>query len=298
MPSVATRHKLIKKIKDEKFDEEKLQRYILLIQIGAKDFQAAIIDSDDNRLIFFEDYVFNEVNSQADLLSALQLLFRSHELLSAGFWKEVKVSFKNNKFIQVPSSLFIASAAGEYLRFNAQVDEGTERVHFCRNTKTDAVTIFAVQADMLDWLKSIYINTKVHLFHQSAALIEGVLTSSGASAAAPLPLFVYVDRFKLHILFIREGKLIYYNQFLIKQFNDYVKYIMLVMKAMGMDQETCPVILWGYIGKHSPHYEEFVKYIRNISFGERPDHLRFGYLFDEVQEHHFFDLYSVNLLPL
>jgi len=35
---VATHHKLIKKIKDEKFDEEKLQQYVLLAQIGAKDF--------------------------------------------------------------------------------------------------------------------------------------------------------------------------------------------------------------------------------------------------------------------
>ena len=99
MSSIATRHKLIKKIKDEKFDEEKLQRYVLLTQIGAKDFQIAVVDSDDNRLIFFEDYVFSEVSTQAELNVALQSLFDSHELLLAGFWKEIRVSIKNNKFI-------------------------------------------------------------------------------------------------------------------------------------------------------------------------------------------------------
>ncbi len=294
MSSIATRHKLIKKIKDEKFDEEKLQRYILLTQIGAKDFQAAVIDSDDNRLIFFEDYVFNEVNSQAELQEALQSLFDSHEYLLAGFWKEVKISIKNNKFIQVPSSLFIESASEEYLRFNAVVDTEKESVQTCRNENTDAVTVFAIQNDMLEWLKRVYTNSTIQLFHQSAALIEGVLLS--AKTVKGQPLFVYVDRFKLHVLYIKDGKLIYYNQFLIKQFSDYVKYIMLVMKSMGLDQETSPVMLWGYIGKNSPHYQEFVKYVRNVSFGPRPVHLRFGYLFDEVQEHHFFDLFSLNLL--
>ena len=294
MSSVATRHKLIKKIKDEKFDEEKLQRYILLTQIGAKDFQVAVIDSDDDRLIFFEDYVFNDVNSQTELQEALQMLFDSHEYLLAGFWKEVKVSIKNNKFIQVPASLFVEAAAAEYLGFNAAIDSDKESVQTCRNAKTDAVTIFAVQNDMLAWLKRVYVNTSVSIFHQSAALIDGVLTT--ADNREDQPLYVYVDRFKLHILFVKSGKLIYYNQFLIKQFADYVKYIMLVMKAMGMDQETSKVVLWGYIGKNSPHYQEFIKFVRNVSFGNRPAYLKFGYLFDEMQEHHFFDLFSLSLL--
>ena len=294
MSSIATRHKLIKKIKDEKFEEDKLQRYTLLAQIGAKDFQTAVVDNDDNRLIFFEDYVFSEVNSQAELQSALQSLFDSHEYLSAGFWKEVKISIKNNKFIQVPSSLYIESEAAEYLKFNAVIDHTIESAKASRNTKSDAITIFAVQNDMQEWLNKVYANTHVKLFHQSAALIEGVLTFT--QAVNEQPLFVYVDRFKLHVLFVKNGKLIYYNQFQIKQFADYIKYIMLVMKAMGMDQETSRVVLWGYIGKNSPHYQEFIKYVRNVSFGERPKHLKFGYLFDEVQEHHYFDLYSLNLL--
>ncbi|MBY0435043.1 MAG: DUF3822 family protein [Cyclobacteriaceae bacterium] len=294
MTATAPRHKLIKKIKDQKFDEEKLHQYILLAQIGAKDFQVAVIDSDDDRLIFFEDYVFNEVNSQADLQQALQDLFESHEYLMAGFWKHVRVSIKNNKFIQVPASLFVEQAADEYLRFNAPIDADKETVVTCSNHRTDGITIFAATHEMINWLNKVYANSNVKIVHQSAALIEGVLASA---TPGENPLYVYVDRFKLHILFLKDGKLIYYNQFLIKQFTDYVKYIMLVMKAMGLEQETSRVILWGYIGKNSPHYQEFVKYVRNVSFGERPSHLKFGYLFDDIQEHHFFDLYSAYLLP-
>ena len=174
------------------------------------------------------------------------------------------------------------------------VDLQKETILSCRNSSTDAVTVYAVQTDLIEWLKKIYAKTTLHLFHQSTALIEGVLTS--ARSRKTQPLYVYVDRFKLHILFVKDEKLIYYNQFLIKQFADYVKYIMLVIQAMGLNQETSPVMLWGYIGKNSPHYQEFVKYVRNVSFGDRPGNIQFGYMFDEVQGHHFYDLFSLCLL--
>ena len=110
------------------------------------------------------------------------------------------------------------------------------------------------------------------------------------------PLYVYIDRFKLHILSCKDGKLLYYNQFAIKQFSDYIKYIMMVMKTLNLTQESSQVVLWGYIGKNSPHYVEFYKYINNVTFGGRPKNISFGYMFDEVQEHHFFDLFSISLI--
>lgn len=294
MSAVATRHKLIKRIKDEKFDEEKLHRYTLLVQVGAKDLQTAVVDEDDDRLVFFEDYVLSDVNSSEDLHNALKVLFESHEHLMAGFWKEVKLSIKNNKFVHVPEPLFLEEAATEYLAFNAVLDGGRESTLHCRSKLTDAVTVYALHNDLKHFLLKTYAHTRLHVFHQSAALIEGVLTHDKKRLDGPL--YVYVDRFKLHILWINKGKLIYYNQFLIKQFSDYAKSIMLVMNALGLNQESTPVVLWGYIGKNSPHYEEFIKYVRNVGFGDRPKHIKFGYLFDEVQDHHFFDLFSLHLL--
>lgn len=294
MSAIATRHKLIKRIKDEKFDEEKLQQYTLLAQVGAKDVQTAVVDSEDDRLIFFEDYVLSDVNSPQEQTAAVIALFESHENLMAGFWKDVKLSIKNNKFIQVPASLYLETAAAEYLSFNAAFDPAKETTLTCRNHRTDAVTVFSAQNDFLSFASKTYASSRVNFFHQSAALIEGVMASEKATGTEPL--YVYVDRFKLHILWLKNGKLCYYNQFLIKQFADYAKSIMLVMNAMGLNQETTPVVLWGYIGKNSPHYQEFIKYIRNVSFGDRPKHLKYGYLFDEVQDHHFFDLFSLHRL--
>lgn len=296
MQSTAIGYKLIKKIKDDRFDEDNIHQYDLLVQLSVRDFQIGIVDCSDGRVLFFEDYVLGDLSSHQELLTLFQTLFESHPVLQAGFWNSVKVSIKNSKFVQVPNSLFVEEAASEYLKFNANIDQEKEDVLFCYNEKIDAVTIFAVQKDLLTWLKRIYSNTKIHLIHQSSSLIEGVLQIVGQSQKSRL--YIYVDRFKLHILSIENSKLIYYNQFAIKQFSDYVKYMMLVMKGLGMDQQTCEVVLWGYISQNSPHYQEFVKYIRNVTFGSRPEGLKFGYIFDEVQDHHFFDLFSIQLLKL
>lgn len=293
MAAAAQSYKLIKKIKDEKFDVDHLHEYALLIHLGVRDLQIGIVD-DHDRLVFFEDYIFQNLNSSDDQLVLLKELFEAHHLLTAGFWKKVKFSIKNNKLVQVPASLFVQDAAPEYLKLNANFDLQKEVVLHCENVKSSIVTVFALHKGISHWLSGLYKNSSVEFLHQSASLIEGVLEENNTDN--PPPLFVYIDRFKLHILSAKEGRLTYYNQFPIQHFSDYVKYIMLVLNAMQMDQQNSKIVLWGYIGKNSPHSIEFSKYIKNVTFGKRPKNLKFGYLFDEIQDHHFFDLYSLHLL--
>jgi Protein of unknown function (DUF3822) len=292
--AAALQYKLIKKIKDDRFDEELIHQYHLLVHIGTRDFQLLVIDPQENRVLLLEDFVLPGISSHTELMVMLDQLFDSHAVLKAGFWKKVKVSIKNQKFVQVPLALFSPNSLKEYLKFNAPIDAATEEFMSSTNFRAEAVTVFAINKDLKDWLTSIYPNSPPIFTHQSAALIEG--TMQFAEGKNDTPLYVYIDRFKLHIIACKKGKLLYYNQFAIKQFSDYVKYIMMVMKTLNLDQESSQVVLWGYIGKNSPHYVEFYKYISNVTFGSRPAHLAFGYMFDEAQEHHFFDLYSINLI--
>jgi hypothetical protein len=294
LQTTAFNYKLIKKIKDERFDEEFIHQYDLLLQLSTRDFQLLVVDPKDNKILLLEDFVLPSLNSHEELMLMLDQLFDSHALLKAGFWRRIKVSIKNQKFVQVPQALFAEESMAEYLKFNAPVDASKEEFLSTVNTRSQAVTIFAVNKDLKQWFEKIYPNNPPCYTHQSAALIEGMMEFS--EGRNDQPLYIYVDRFKLHLLACKGGKLLYYNQFSIKQFSDYVKYIMLVMRSLNMNQETSQVVLWGYIGKNSPHYHEFYKYVSNVIFGGRPDHLQFGYMFDEIQDHHFLDLYSIHLI--
>jgi hypothetical protein len=285
-------YKLIKKVRDDRFDEEYIHLYHLLVNIGTRDFQLAVVDPKDNTVLLMEDFVLPNITSHEELLQLLDQLFDSHALLKAGFWGRIKIAFKNQKFVQVPKALFAGESSMEYLKFNAQVDPSREDYLWCENEKANAVTVFAMNKDVRQWIDGVYPNNRPLYLHQSAALIEAVMTE--ATSRSDNPLYIYVDRFKLHIMACKGAQLKYYNQFAIKEFSDYVKYIMLVMKSLEMDQRTSEVVLWGYIGKNSPHYHEFYKYINNVTFGSRPSGLKFGFVFDEVQDHHFFDLFGIH----
>ncbi len=292
MHTAALNYKLIKKIKDERFDEDLIHQYNLLIHVGARDLQVGVVDTHENRLLLLEDYVFPTISSQDELIDVLKVLFEAHPFLTAAFWNSIKVSLKNNKFVQVPAALFVKGEENTYLRFNARVDDD-DVVMSIPNKRIDAITVFAAPGELVDWMKSLYPTNYPLFIHQSAVLIE--LITDLSVHRRDNPLYIYVDRFKLHILSCRQGKLIYYNQFIIRQFSDYIKYIMLVLRSLNLDQQQSKVLLWGYIGTNSPHYKEFYKYISTVTFGQRPRHLNYGYMFDEVQDHHFIDLYGIDL---
>jgi hypothetical protein len=290
----ALQYKLIKKIKDERFDEDNIHQYDLLINVGTRDLQIGVFDSVDPRVLLLEDYVFPSLASHQEMMVLLEQLFEAHPFLRAGFWKQIRIAIKNNKFVQVPHVLFVEEARQEYLKYNALVNLNDEDILHIQNPRSQAVTIFAIHRDLREWFGRLYPDRALIFMHQSAALIEGV--TNFVQKQKDNHLYIYVDRFKLHILAFDHGKLLYYNQFAIKQFSDYIRYIMLVMKSLHLDQRTSQVMLWGYIGKNSPHYHEFYKYISNVVFGHRPSYVKFGFMFDEVQDHHFFDLYSMSLL--
>ncbi len=289
----AKAYKLLKKIKDKDFDVENIHQYNLHILSGSRDLQFSVSDSSSGRCLLLEDYAISRVKSYKELVGILDSLFDEHELLKAGFWKSVKVGIKNNKFALVPSKLFDSSSIFDYLKLNCKVNRDTDQLLYYKHLKSDAVNCFAINKQLYQWFQSLYPNIEIGYVHQSSTLIEGVL---GQLSNYPEDsIFLFVDRFKLHVISSRENKLEYYNQFTIKKFEDYIKYIMLVFNGLKRSQQTTNVVLWGYIGKQSTHYHEFIKYIKHVSFGERPKFYSYGFVFDELQDHYFFDTYNLHL---
>jgi hypothetical protein len=286
-------YKLFKKIKEDKFEVEQLHHYELNLLLGNRDFQVAVIDKRSNQCLIVEDFIISSIDSYAKLIVVFEHIFDDHHLLKAGFWSSIKVGIKGNKFALVPESLFNPDSLFDYLKFNCKINKDANELKYFKHHKSEAVNAFAIDNRLYEWLESMYPKKEISYFHQSSALIEGVLDQLDNYPSDSI--FVYIDRFKLHIIASKNKKLEYYNQFYIKQFSDYIKYIMTVMKGLNRDHLNTNVVLWGYLGKQSKHYNEFAKYIKNISFGKRPKSLTFGYPFDELQDHHYFDLYNVHL---
>lgn len=282
-----TAYKLIRRVKDESFDGEDLDRYTLLLQLGPRDAQVALYLRSSGKLIFLEDYVFPEAGTR-DNLSSIKSLFDGHTFLCARFWKEVLISIKGSHFTQVPADLFDKSNATEVLKLNSSFDPQHEIVAWSPPFK-HIVTVFSVQRSLYSWLNSVYNRQTSNFLHQSGNLIAAAQTDT----TVPVGLHVYIDRFSMHLTAIASGRLIYYNQFVIKEFQDYIRYIVLVMKTLSLDPEAFPVILWGFVSKTSPHFAEFKKFIRHVTLGTRTRSVGFSPAFSEVQDHFFSDIFAM-----
>jgi hypothetical protein len=286
-------YKLVRKIKDDNFDVERLHQYGLSMQVGIRDFQFCITDEETNTCLLLEDYVFENVKTIKTRLSILASLFENHHLLMAGFWKSVKLSIKSHKFSLVPSSHFLEESMRDYLLLNCEVNDTVEDVYYYKHISSNAVNIFAADKRLVKWMRSLYPSKNLQVIHQGSALIEGILRYDDHTHEKTV--FCIIDRGILHVFVSENQKLHYYNQFAVKTSKDYLKYIMLVFREFGLSQRHQKVIVWGNIKHDSEHFELLQKYIGNISFGSKPSYLNFNFMFDEIPDHQNFDLFSVFL---
>ncbi|MEO1256363.1 MAG: DUF3822 family protein, partial [Bacteroidota bacterium] len=262
----------------------------LLQQIGDRKCQLAVIDSQDNVVMGLEDYKLQGIRTVNGRLKLIKDILDNHDYLTAGFWKDVKLSLKTHKFSFVPSNMFVQEAAADYLALNSEIKTTFEEVNYYKQIAVDTVNVFAAETKLCRWIESIYKRKKVHVIHQGSALIEGFLKH--ADHIKDKSMYTFVDRGILHIVVTEGQKLFYYNQFAARKREDYLKYIMLVFNELGMSGKHSHVFLWGFIKPSSDEMSLLKKYIKNISFGSKPSFLKFSYLYDEVDDHQYFDVLS------
>ncbi|MEQ8241529.1 MAG: DUF3822 family protein [Cyclobacteriaceae bacterium] len=285
--------KLIKRIKSESFSSKSLPSYTLCLLVGIKDFQFAVIDKQQNTCLYIEDYRLENIKTVNSRVEALLEICNSHPLLRSYKWGTIKLVFKSSKFTLVPNSFFIPEAASDYLVMNSDVKTKIEDIYFYKHISTSTSNIFATDKKVLELIKKIYPSKSIQVVHQGRALIEGVLRYDDHSHEKSM--FAYIDRGVLHLLVTQDKKLLFYNQFSIKESDDYVRYVMLIFKELKLSPKESSLVIWGMIKQDSPHLIQIKKYIKNISLGHKPNFLTFTKEFEDLSDHRYFDLYSIFL---
>ncbi|HET8858664.1 DUF3822 family protein [Marivirga sp.] len=281
--------KPIRKIKDDKFSIDKIEQYCLILSIGDRDLQLTIIDIKSNRVLILEDYSLNKTSDEHQKVQVLKALFDEHHLLMVGFWKEVLLCFKTPKYCLSPLSYFSKDNARAILKMNCQV-ESSDSVGYYKVNSNDSVNIFTYQKEVLKFIRSIYINSKIKVTHQSGMLVNAILNNTPVSNENELS--IYIDRFYMHASVTNSGKLLYFNSFLIQKFEDYSRYINLICNEFKILKKEGKIKLWGYIKSDSSHFNALQKDFPVLKAGNRTSKLNFGFKFDEIPEHQYFDVFG------
>lgn len=282
-------YKLVRSVKADTFDLERLDQYTLLLQIGARDLQAAAFDDSRGTLEWLEDYALAETPSHSAFMELLKSIRFQSTVLSAGFWKSLQVCSKSTHFIQVPKSILDPLKTADYLQLNSRFSPESEVAMACAGDE-DTVTIFGMDAGIKAWAEASYPHTPRQFVHQSAALITSAVSS--LTKASGTTMHMVTDRFRMHLIATGQKGLMYYNQFAIRDFSDYSKYLSVAFHVLKLDPETCPVILWGFITRQSPQALEMKDLVRTLDFGKMRTEIRFGLGISGIQDHQYPDLFA------
>lgn len=280
------------KVKDESFDVDLISQFDLCIQLYERSFSFCVIDSYSNRCLLLESYDLPHYPDRS-FSDQLNYIFEDHHFLTAGFWKTVKISISNKQYSLIPSALFKSSALFKYLEYHTAYDPKVHTIYQYKHDLPESVNVFAVDSEVINKVKSFYPENKVKVIHQTSTLIMGAMKDQQSMSLKTIYLTVHKNSFTL--ILKNENALEYCNTFSYFSANEFIYYLMFIASTLNINKRTTKLVLLGDIDKDSEEYSKIIQYFKFISFGEKPSYLKYGYVFDEVSDHQFFDLYSIYL---
>jgi hypothetical protein len=107
-------------------------------------------------------------------------------------------------------------------------------------------------------------------------------------------LIAFVDNDKIHLLYGKDTKFIFYNQFDCKHENDYLYFVSLIYSELELDRNKDTLQLFGRVDIDSPIYKLLHGYIRNIEF-MKSEKLVITDLRYRMNQHYYLDLFATAL---
>jgi hypothetical protein len=262
------------------------------MQIVDSTFSFCVIDTQSQRCLLLESYQLPN-SPDKSLKDQLKSIFEDHHFLMAGFWKTVKISTYNKQFSFVPYPLFDESAIDSYLQVVAPFDSENESIYHYKHELPESVNVFAVNSDLIDWIKAFYPPERIKVIHQTSALIQAVMKDHQSMSLKSMYLLVYKNFFTLVVK--NENSLEYCNVFSYSSAEELYFYLIFITSTLNINRKTTKLLIFGDIDKDSELFGKISEQFKFISFGNKPSYLKYGYVFDEISDHYFFDLFSIYL---
>lgn len=269
-------------IKDERLDIDQIDHYRLSFFISDNSCQIGVKDVRKKRLLLLEDIQFD---TKRDLLENLDELHKDHILISAGFWKEIQVYIRNNKFSLVPNPVFDKSMLYEYVRLNEVTDPEEDIYHFKQIDELGLNLAFAYEGWVKDWFQEKYPKVAVRFYHQGFAFLRSAQNHLKSKAQASLYLNLYGNQ--ALVAGFNMSKLALYNQFTFKSNDHLVKLTALTCQQFAQDRSQTPLILTGQKEQVEAYKSILSKYFKLLELGKRPDDLQLHPVFNELEAYEY-----------
>jgi len=265
---------------DETFDISQSENYYLSVLISQDELSFCVCNSIINKYVFLRNYPISNKNNP---LSEYQSIFERDDILGLRY-KSCKNMLVSPRFTLVPDYLFDDDSKELYMTFNH--GEATDNQTLQNHVKsTSLYNVFSYPNDLTDLLNTYQPNIK--LFHHATTFLNTIV-SRYSTALAVRFYSGYLD-----IVFIENGKLLFYNTFLIDAPEDAVYYLLVVSNLFDIDLKTQKLIYAGNYEQMPTEIAILNNYVESIVECEPSKTVYYSYHISEIFRKRFINLFNL-----
>jgi hypothetical protein len=269
---------------DEAFDSNSSSSQHLSIQLSLDGLSFCIRTNGKVQLL--KSYGFHRIFNWQQISDEVEAIL-TKEQITGKKYLSVHISIIHQKFSLIPSPLFDPLRQKEYLKINSDF-EANDLISNEFIKSIDARNVFAVPLVVEKMLRRNFGACKIS--HHTSVLLDSLFN---LLKNTPEPqLVLNINKGNFDIILIDGNKLLFCNSFKHYADEDVIYYLLFACEQLKLNPENISITISGQIEKNSALYELLNKYLRKISFINRPQNLNYSYKFDELQGHSFYGLLS------
>lgn len=279
---------------DNALDSEVFSNLVLSIQLSEKSLSYSITDNLLNKFLAIVSYSFTEKYSSTEISRFISDLCLNEPLLKKNFIR-IYICYQNNNFLFIPDELYSEEKIKDYLAFfEVDCQEMTVKTDYLQKFKF--YNIYCVPEKIVKVFSEIFPKSK--LYHDSTCFINSISHLYNVQSLKGEKLFISVDYYEMEIIAFKDGKFLLYNIFEYKTNDDFMYFIMLVVKQLELVQQKTEIILTGKISDNSSLFQLINKYFYKVNITKSMETINVGEVFKDVPMHHYFKLLNINKCEL
>ncbi|OUV74774.1 MAG: hypothetical protein CBC83_03950 [Flavobacteriales bacterium TMED123] len=264
-----------------KIDNLLTEKCHLSVEVGANHIVYTLFDTLNLTYVLLRDFHFEAKNIE-EVTNKVNEIIDHESLLQRSFYSS-SLTFANFPSTLVPTTFYKEEEKRKILAFNHEVyDEVlTDQLQYM-----EAVNIYSIPSYLLDTIRNAFPNTQIKC--SSTILIEQLLFQDEKKEKV----FASVKKDMLEICVIEDNKLAFHNCFKCEAKEDLLYYLLFTMEQLGLSEEETDLVLLDDILTSDDTYQLLYEYVKNISFGNRPNNLKYAKQLEGLKTHKYFCLFS------
>jgi hypothetical protein len=273
------------------FNKKLSTAYQLSILIGVDSLVYFAFDTNNNEALLLRSVPYMQVSGTTNfsLTEELKKIFAREDLLTYLF-RRVKITLPDIQPVLVPARLYNEYEKTTY--FNELMSDGNgEGIQNDEVEELALQILYPTDTALSSVLKKQFPTAK--FYNNATPFLLGCRKT--ADEERQKNLFIHFTQNSIYIALFEKKNLLFFNTFGYQTAGDVLYYVLLTYNQHNLDTAQQPLNISGQLMANAEIYKTLFRYIGELKFVQFPNFLQFSRKFSDVQQHFFFDLYSLAL---